>query len=93
MRLDVKDVDGQADSAMLVALGFDGTISNEELTIRLGEQKGRADEIAGLADRTVSDGDGHSKNMRQRVGLLEGLREEQMNTALGDVHLRDGARS
>lgn len=75
----------------LVAFDFDGTLSQSDMTVLLGEEAGVGDEVSGLleqgrrGDLTVED------SLRQRVALLEGLQERQVETALGRLSLRPGA--
>lgn len=78
-------------SIMLVAFDFDGTLSDSEMTVLLGERQGVANEIAGITDRAMNDEIGYAESLRQRVALLEGLQEESVEDAFHSVKLHDGA--
>lgn len=90
-RRGVKGVDARTTPTMLVALGFEGTVTDEDLRILLGEEKGVADAVAEVANRPVDDENGYTRNMREYIELLAGLPEDRIAAALEAVHLRDGA--
>jgi phosphoserine phosphatase len=75
----------------LVAFDFDGTLSESEMTVLLGEQMGVAPEMAEITDRAMNDEISYADSLRERAGLLDGLEEEQAEIAYGQVTLRPGA--
>ena len=75
----------------LVAFDFDGTLSDSEMTVLLGEREGVADEMASITERAMNDEISYAKSLRDRAALLEGLEEEAAETAYGEVTLRPGA--
>jgi len=58
---------------MLVAFDFDGTLSDSEMTVLLGEQVGVADQMAAITERAMNDEIGYAESLRRRCALLEGL--------------------
>jgi len=76
---------------MLVAFDFDGTLSDSEMTVLLGEQCGAADEMAEITERAMNDEIEYAESLRQRCALLEGLSDTRAETAFGEVLLREGA--
>ena len=75
----------------LVAFDFDGTLSDSEMTVLLGEREGVADEMAAITERAMNDEISYAKSLRDRAALLEGLEEERAEEAYGEVTLRPGA--
>jgi len=73
---------------MLVAFDFDGTLSDSEMTVLLGEQCGAADEMAAITERAMNDEIEYAESLRQRCALLEGLSDTRAETAFGEVLLR-----
>ncbi|MDY6776142.1 MAG: phosphoserine phosphatase SerB [Halobacteria archaeon] len=76
---------------MLIAFDFDGTLSDSEMTVLLGEEKDVAEEIAGITDRAMNGEIGYAESLRQRIELLEGLPEERMNHAFERIKFHEGA--
>ena len=76
---------------MLVAFDFDGTLSDSEMTVLLGEQAGVADEIADITERAMNDELSYAESLRARAELLAGLPEADVAAALDRVELRPGA--
>ncbi len=76
---------------MLVAFDFDGTLSNSEMTVLLGERKGVADEMAEITERAMNDEIGYAESLRERAALLEGLANDEAEAAYDGVQLRLGA--
>ena len=74
---------------MLVAFDFDGTLSDSEMTVLLGEQCGVADEMADITERAMNDEIEYAESLRQRCALLEGLDDEQAAAAFDQVVLRE----
>jgi len=75
----------------LVAFDFDGTLSDSEMTVLLGEEYGVADRMADVTHRAMNDEIGYAESLRQRAGLLEGLSEAAAERAWANVELREGA--
>ena len=75
----------------LVAFDFDGTLSDSEMTVLLGERCGVADEMADITARAMNDELSYAESLRKRAALLEHLDREDAETAYGEVELREGA--
>lgn len=75
----------------LVAFDFDGTLSDSEMTVLLGEQHGVSDRIADVTERAMNGDIGYADSLYERIALLDGMAESDVETALGDVTLRPGA--
>ena len=76
---------------MLIAFDFDGTLSDSEMTVLLGEEAGVADEIDEITERAMNDELSYAESLYARAELLDGLPEEQVETAFDRVQLRPGA--
>ena len=72
----------------LVAFDFDGTLSDSEMTVLLGERKGVADRMADITERAMNDEISYAKSLRDRAALLEGLPVEEAEDAFDEVVLR-----
>jgi phosphoserine phosphatase len=75
----------------LVAFDFDGTLSDSEMTVLLGEQYGVADEMAEITERAMNDEIDYATSLRERAALLEDLPEARAQQAFEQVYLREGA--
>ncbi|APW97266.1 phosphoserine phosphatase SerB [Halobiforma lacisalsi AJ5] len=75
----------------VVAFDFDGTLSDSEMTVLLGERRGVADDMAAITERAMNDEIGYAESLRERAALLEGLPAEDARTAFDEVELREGA--
>ncbi len=75
----------------LVAFDFDGTLSDSEMTVLLGDRRGVADEMAAITERAMNDEIGYAESLRERAALLEGLPAADVAAAFGAVELRPGA--
>ncbi|GAA0214830.1 phosphoserine phosphatase SerB [Halobaculum roseum] len=75
----------------LVAFDFDGTLSDSEMTVLLGERCGVADEMADITARAMNDELSYAESLRKRAALLEHLEEEEARRAWDRVELREGA--
>jgi phosphoserine phosphatase len=75
----------------LVAFDFDGTLSDSEMTVLLGEQCGVADRMAAITDRAMAGEIGYAESLRERVSLLEGLALDRVEAAFANVRLQPGA--
>jgi phosphoserine phosphatase len=75
----------------LVAFDFDGTLSDSEMTVLLGERMGVADEMANITARAMNDEISYAKSLRDRAALLEGLPVERAEETYSQVVLRPGA--
>jgi len=76
---------------MLVSFDFDGTLSDSEMTVLLGEQAGVATEIADITERAMNDELSYAESLRERASLLAGLSAERAQAAFDQVALRPGA--
>jgi phosphoserine phosphatase len=90
----------------VVAFDFDGTLSDSEMTVLLGEQcntvegsstgdhatRGSvADRMDGITERAMNDEIAYAESLRQRCALLEGLADAGAQEAFDQVRLRPGA--
>ena len=75
----------------LIAFDFDGTLSDSEMTVLLGEQLGVADEMANITERAMNDKLSYAESLRSRAELLTGLSEADADDAYSEVVLRPGA--
>ena len=55
---------------MLVAFDFDGTLSDSEMMVLLGEEQGVAEEIADITERAMNDEIDYATSLRERAALL-----------------------
>jgi phosphoserine phosphatase len=75
----------------LVAFDFDGTLSDSEMTVLLGEQCGVADQMDEITEQAMNDEIEYAESLRKRCGLLEGLPQERAEAAFDQVELRRDA--
>jgi phosphoserine phosphatase len=75
----------------LVAFDFDGTLSDSEMTVLLGQECGVAEEMAAITERAMNDEIGYAESLRERAALLEGLSQADTDAAFDEVVLRPGA--
>jgi phosphoserine phosphatase len=75
----------------LVAFDFDGTLSDSEMTVLLGERRGAAEEMAAITERAMNDELAYAESLRERVVLLEGLPLSEAEAAFERVALRPDA--
>jgi phosphoserine phosphatase len=76
---------------MIVAFDFDGTLSDSEMTVLLGERCGAADEMEEITERAMNDEIAYAESLRQRCALLDGLADAEAQAAFEEVRLRPGA--
>ena len=76
---------------MIVAFDFDGTLSDSEMTVLLGERCGVAGEMQEITERAMNDEIAYAESLRRRCALLEGLDDADAEAAFGEVRLRPGA--
>jgi len=76
---------------MLVAFDFDGTLSDSEMTVLLGNQNGTAQDMADITERAMNNEIEYAESLRQRCELLADLPDEQAQAAFDEVELRPGA--
>jgi len=76
---------------MLVAFDFDGTLSDSEMMVLLGEQYGVADEIEDITTRAMNGELSYAESLYERAELLAGLPEAEAQAAYEQVRLRPGA--
>jgi len=72
---------------VLVAFDFDGTLSDSEMTVLLGERRGVATEMTEITERAMNDELAYAESLRRRCDLLSGLALDSARTAF----LRPGA--
>jgi phosphoserine phosphatase len=75
----------------LVAFDFDGTLSDDEMIVLLGEEAGCADEIFEITERAMAGELSYAESLRERASLLAGLEESAAERAYDGVRLRPGA--
>ncbi|WP_407652209.1 phosphoserine phosphatase SerB [Halomicrococcus gelatinilyticus] len=75
----------------VVAFDFDGTLSESEMTVLLGERMDVADEMADITERAMNDEISYARSLRDRAALLDGLSLESAADAYSEVALRPGA--
>jgi phosphoserine phosphatase len=75
----------------VVAFDFDGTLSDSEMTVLLGDQCGVADRMDEITERAMNDEIEYAESLRQRCALLEGLADGKAQAAFEEVRLRPGA--
>ncbi|MFB6267719.1 MAG: phosphoserine phosphatase SerB [Halodesulfurarchaeum sp.] len=76
---------------MLVAFDFDGTLTADEMTVRLAERQGVADEMASITERAMAGELSYAESLRRRARLLSGLAATEAEEAYRGVRLRPGA--
>ena len=76
---------------MLVAFDFDGTLSDSEMTVLLGERRGVATEMTEITERAMNDELAYAESLRRRCDLLSGLALDSAAVAFEQVSLRPGA--
>ncbi|MEF8801919.1 MAG: phosphoserine phosphatase SerB [Halolamina sp.] len=75
----------------LVAFDFDGTVSESEMIVLLGERAGVAEEIGEITARAMRGELSYAESLYRRAELLEGLPEQEATAAFEQVSLRLGA--
>lgn len=77
---------------MLVALDFDGVLSDSEMTILLGEavDGAVAEEVTGIVESTAAGDVDRARSIRHRARLVAGLPERRVAEAYDRVRLRPG---
>jgi len=75
---------------MLVAFDFDGTLSGDEMTTFLAEKCGVVEQMDAITERAMNGEIEYARSLRERCALLEGLEDEAVEDAFGQVHLRPG---
>jgi phosphoserine phosphatase len=74
----------------LVAFDFDGTLSDDEMIVLLGEKAGAAAEIADVTERAMAGELSYAESLRERAALLEGVTGTEAADAYDGVSLREG---
>jgi phosphoserine phosphatase len=74
----------------LVAFDFDGTLSDDEMIVLLGEKASAAAEIADVTERAMDGELSYAESLRERAALLEGVTEAEAADAYDRVVLREG---
>ncbi|MFB6221271.1 MAG: phosphoserine phosphatase SerB [Halolamina sp.] len=75
----------------LVAFDFDGTLSDSEMMVLLGERKGVAEEIGDVTARAMRGELSYAESVYRRAELLAGLPEHEAAAAFEQVSMRPGA--
>ncbi|WP_253736518.1 phosphoserine phosphatase SerB [Halohasta salina] len=75
----------------LIAFDFDGTLSDSEMTVLLGEKLGVDDEMAEITERAMNNELSYAESLRSRADLITGLSEEDAEDAYSQVELRPDA--
>ena len=75
----------------LIAFDFDGTLSNSEMTVLLGEKLGVDDEMADITEKAMNNEISYAESLRSRAELLDGLSEADAEDAYSNVELRPDA--
>lgn len=75
----------------LVAFDFDGTLSDSEMMVLLGERAGVAEEIGEITARAMRGELSYAESLYRRAELLEGLSEPEVTAAFEHVSMRLGA--
>lgn len=75
----------------VVAFDFDGTLSDSEMTVLLGDRCGVAADMEDITERAMNDEIGYAESLRERSALLEGLSQADAKAAFDEVVLREGA--
>lgn len=75
----------------LVAFDFDGTLSDAEMMVALGERYGVAEEIRGITARAMLGELSYAESLYERAALLEGLPAREATAAYEETALREGA--
>ena len=74
----------------LLAFDFDGTLSDSEMTVLLGEKLDVADRMDEITEQAMNDEIAYADSLRKRCALLEGLPEDDAQAAFDEVTLRPG---
>lgn len=74
----------------LVAFDFDGTLSADEMIVRLGERTDNGGAIRAVTERAMAGDIEYAESLRERVALLAGLSAEEVSAAYDAVELRPG---
>ncbi|MEF8780399.1 MAG: HAD-IB family phosphatase [Haloferacaceae archaeon] len=75
----------------VVAFDFDGTLSRTDVSVLLGREHDVESEVRGLIERGYRGDLDFERSLRQRVALLEGMREEDVEEAFQRCKLREDA--
>lgn len=75
----------------LVAFDFDGTLSDSEMLIALGERHGVADRIGEITARAMRGEISYAESLRKRATMVGGLPEHEAAAAYEETTLRPGA--
>ncbi|MFW5911539.1 MAG: phosphoserine phosphatase SerB [Halolamina sp.] len=75
----------------IVAFDFDGTLSEAEMLVALGERHGVADAIREITDRAMRGEISYAESLRERAAMLDGLRRHEAEIAYEETTLRPGA--
>lgn len=76
---------------MLVALDFDGTLATADPFVKLGEQHGVGERVAGLLDRMATGDLDYVEGLEAVADQLDGLPVADAEAAFEHVEIRDSA--
>lgn len=74
----------------LVAFDFDGTLSDDEIIVTLGEHAGSGSEIEALTERAMRGELNYAQSLRRRAAHLDTLSTDDAEAASASVTLRPG---
>lgn len=75
----------------VVGFDFDGTLTEAEMNVLLGQRVGSQAQMADVTARAMNGELQYAESLRSRVALLEGLPVDEVDRALDAVTLRPGA--
>ena len=75
----------------LIAFDFDGTLSDSEMTVLLGQRLGVDDEMADITERAMNNEISYAESLQSRAELLTGLDEAAAEDAYSRVEFRPDA--
>jgi phosphoserine phosphatase len=75
----------------IVAFDFDGTLSEAEMLVALGERYGVAEAIGDITARAMRGELSYAESLRERAAMLDGLADHEAAAAYEETTLRRGA--
>lgn len=77
----------------LAAFDFDGSLTQDEMIVRLAAVKGVEEEVASITERAMAGELAYGESLRQRVALIAGLDFDSAMDAIDAIELFPGART
>ena len=74
----------------LVAFDFDGTLTDDEMIVRLAEKAGCATAVAAITERAMAGELSYAESLRERASFLSGLPASDAVAAYDEIELREG---